>query len=117
MDAMSAPTTALSIVEHRTPLVPELDDAAQIAALDLRFQGAVKNSDATTTDAILHRKYQLILGDGTRVSRVELIDEARSGAAAYDIQDEDPGAQSVMVWGDTAVVTARLREKFDLEQA
>jgi ketosteroid isomerase-like protein len=36
---------------------------------------------------------------------------ADSKIIAYEIQDEDPGTQTVSVHGDTAVVTARLRIK------
>lgn len=109
MSAEPWSTTTLAV------LAPELDavrsDAAQVAELDLRFQAAVKRNDADTMAAILDPDYLLVLGDGTKVSREELLDEARSGATAYEIQDEDPGTQSVKVWGDTAVVTARLRIK------
>ena len=86
-------------------------DAALVSALDLRFQAAVKHNDADAIDAILHPHYLLVLGDGTKVTRAELIAEARDRTTVYDIQDEDDGTQSVSVWGDTAVVTARLRIK------
>lgn len=86
-------------------------DAAQVGALDLDFQLAVKRNDVARIDAILHPDFALVLGDGSVVTRSELIDEARRGDIVYEIQDEDPGTQSVRVWGDTAVVTARLRIK------
>ena len=86
-------------------------DRAEVAALDLAFQAAVKRNDAAAIDAILHPHYALVLGDGTFVSREELIDEARRGVCRYDVQDEDEGTQTVRLWGDTAVVTARLRIK------
>ena len=86
-------------------------DRAQVAALDLAFQSAVKRNDAETIAAILHPHYALVLGDGTIVGREELIDEARHAVCTYEIQDEDEGTQAVRLWGDTAVVTARLRVK------
>lgn len=86
-------------------------DRAEVAALDLAFQAAVKRNDADTIDAILHPRYALVLGDGTLVRREELIAEAREAVCQYDIQDEDEGTQAVRLWGDTAVVTARLRIK------
>jgi ketosteroid isomerase-like protein len=86
-------------------------DAAEVAALDLAFQAAVKNNDADRIDAILHPTYYLVLGNGTVVTRDDLIAEARERRVTYEIQDEDPGTQTVRVWGDTAVVTARLRIK------
>ena len=85
------------------------DDAAAVAALDLAFQDAVKHNDADAIDRILHRDYWLVLGDGTIVTRDELLAEAREKRVTYTIQDEDPGTQVVRVWQDTAVVTARLR--------
>lgn len=86
-------------------------DAAEVAALDLAFQAAVKDNDADAIDAILHPVYCLVLGDGRTVSRAELVEEARAGRINYEIQDEYPGTQAVRVWGDTAVVTAKLRIK------
>ena len=84
------------------------DDRTTVAALDLAFQAAVKRNDADAMNAILHEQYFLVLGDGRIVSRDELLASARSKQCLYEIQDEDPGTQVVRVWGDTAVVTARL---------
>jgi ketosteroid isomerase-like protein len=86
-------------------------DRARVAALDLAFQSAVKRNDAGAIDAILHTHFACVLGDGTVVSREELIEEARQGVCTYEIQDEDEGTQTVRLWGDTAIVTARLRIK------
>lgn len=86
-------------------------DRARVAALDLAFQSAVKHNDADAIDAILHPYYACVLGDGSVVSREDLLDEARQGVCVYEIQDEDEGTQTVRMWGDTAVVTARLRIK------
>jgi ketosteroid isomerase-like protein len=86
-------------------------DAASIAQLDLEFQHAVKVNDAAAMDRILHKDYWLVLGNGTVVTREELLDEARARRIEYEVQDEVPGSQKVRVWGDTAVVTAKLRIK------
>lgn len=83
-------------------------DRATVAALDIAYQAAVKRNDWATMDAILHSDFALVLGNGVVVSRQELLDEARSGVNLFERQDEDPGTQTVRVWGDTAVVTARL---------
>ena len=90
---------------------PASADEAAVAALDLAFQRAVKHNDADAIDKILHPDYWLVLGNGAVVTREELISDAREKRATYDIQDEDAGTQMVRVWGDTAVVTARLRIK------
>lgn len=84
------------------------DDRDVVARLDLEYQAAVKRNDAAAMDKILHSDFALILGDGSIVSREELLDSARRREIEYEIQDEDPGTQTVRVWGDTAVVTARL---------
>lgn len=84
------------------------DDMREVAALDLAYQAAVKRNDADAMDRILHTQYALVLGNGTVVSREELLEEARSGEYTFERQDEDEGTQTVRVWGDTAVVTARL---------
>lgn len=62
-------------------------------------------------DRILHPSFQLVLGNGRKISRKELIEEARSGRITYELQDELPKTQSVRVTGDTAIVTAKLRLK------
>lgn len=95
-----------------SPVSPaHTDDAAIVAGLDIAYQAAVKRNDADTMDKILHEQYALVLGSGQVVSREELLDSARSGEYEFEIQDEDPGTQVVRLWGDTAVVTARLRIK------
>jgi ketosteroid isomerase-like protein len=86
-------------------------DRAEVSALDLAYQSAVKRNDAAAMDKILHPQFALILGGGAVISRDELLDSARKREIEYDLQDEDPGTQAVRVWGDTAVVTARLRIK------
>lgn len=83
-------------------------DRRAVAALDTLFQASVKRNDAETMSRILHEDFVLVTGSGRIVAREQLLDEARRGEIAYERQDEDPGTQSVRVWGDTAVVTARL---------
>jgi ketosteroid isomerase-like protein len=85
------------------------DDPRQLVAkLDIEYQAAVKVNDAKTMDRILLNDMILVLGNGTTNTRDELIKEARDKSITYERQDEDPGTQTVRVWGDTAVVTARL---------
>jgi ketosteroid isomerase-like protein len=84
-------------------------DAREIVAnLDTAFQAAVKVNDAPTMRRILHEDMVLVLGNGKTSTGAELIEEARNKLIAYEQQDEDPGTQTVRVWGDTAIVTARL---------
>src|SRR5687767_69860 len=86
-------------------------DRDAVAHLDRVFQEAVKRNDAATMKRIMHPKFQLVMGDGRRFDREHLLDDARRGRFTYELQDEVPNTQSVMVWGDTAIVTAKLRLK------
>jgi uncharacterized protein (TIGR02246 family) len=86
-------------------------DRRDVAALDTDFQAAVKSNDADAMARILHKDMVLVLGDGSVGSRDDQLREARDKVILYEIQDEEPGTQSVRVSGDTAVVTARLRIK------
>ena len=83
-------------------------DRQTVSALDIAYQAAVKRNDHAAMARILHDDFVLILGNGTVVSRDQLLDGARSGRIVYERQDEEPGSQTVRVWGDTAVVTALL---------
>ena len=88
-----------------------LGDQDIISQLDRVYQAAVKRNDSVEMDRILHPQFQLVLGTGRRISRADLIGEARRKSIAYELQDEEEGTQTVMVSGDTAVVTAKLRLK------
>ncbi len=81
-------------------------DRLTVAALDIEFQAAVKRGDFATMDRILHDDYLLVLGDGRTLNKAQLLAHERT--QTYEQQDEDPGTQMVRVYGDTAVVTARL---------
>ena len=81
---------------------------AVVAALDTAYQAAVKANDAATMDRILHKDFVLVLGDGRLETRTQLIDDARAGIFVWERQDEEAGTQTVRVFGDTAIVTAKL---------
>jgi ketosteroid isomerase-like protein len=83
-------------------------DAAAVAALDTEYQEAVKRNDAVTMDRILHEDFVLVVGNGTAYGKEALLESARTQEFVYERQDEEPGTQKVRVWGDTAVVTAKL---------
>ena len=86
------------------------DDPARIvAALDTEYQAAVERNDWQVMDRILHPDFTLVLGNGTVVSRADLLDEARKGHFKFEKQVEMPGTQTVRLYGsDTATVTALL---------
>jgi ketosteroid isomerase-like protein len=106
---------SLAAVLLLTATIPSLatpaDDAAAVAALDVEYQKAVKVNDAATMARILHDDFVLVLGEGTVKTKADLLREARDEEFIYEQQDEEPGSQKVRVWGDTAVVTAKLRLK------
>lgn len=83
-------------------------DKRAVAALDTEYQLAVKRNDEKTMARILHDKFVLTLGDGRTFTRADLLTGARNRDIEYEQQDEDAGTQIVRVWGDTAVITARL---------
>ena len=57
-------------------------------------------------DRILADDFILVEGDGSVHNKAELLKEARSKRITYERQDESE--QTVRVWKDTAVVTAKL---------
>ena len=83
-------------------------DAKTVAALDTKYQAAVKANDAATMAQILADDFALVTGHGKVYRKADLIDSARKKEVTYERQDEEPGTQKVRVWGDTAVVTALL---------
>jgi ketosteroid isomerase-like protein len=85
------------------------EDSRIVGRLDVEFQAAVKANDVSTIERILHPDMILILGNGTVVTRTQLLQEAREQRINYQQQDEVPGTQTVRLYGgDTAVVTALL---------
>ncbi len=84
------------------------EDVRTVAALDTKYQAAVKSNDAAAMDQILADNFVLVTGRGKVSSKADLIESARKKEVIYERQDEEPGTQKVRVWGDTAVVTALL---------
>jgi len=85
------------------------DDQKAVAKLDTQYQAAVKANDTATMDRILADDFVLSTGSGKKYTKKDLLDEACSGHLQYEHQEDTE--QTVRVWGDTAVVTARLWEK------
>ena len=89
------------------------DPARVVSALDTAYQQAVERNDWQAMDRILHPDFTLVLGNGTVITRAELIASARDRQVVYDKQEELPGTQTVRVFGkDTATVTACLWIKY-----
>ncbi len=84
------------------------DDAKAVAALDTEYQAAVERNDADTMARILADDMVLVVGKGTVYTKADLLKSARDKDAVYEHQVEIENSQKVRVWGDTAVVTAKL---------
>lgn len=88
------------------------DVAAQVAALDIDYQAAVKRNDEAGMARILAEDFVLVSGGGLTFTREQLLAEARGKTISYEEQDVVPGTRTVRVFGDhTAVVTALLALK------
>jgi ketosteroid isomerase-like protein len=105
---LAAVALAAALASAAPALATPEEDRRTVSALDVEYQAAVKRNDAATMGRILDDNFVLILGNGTIITRQQLLDGARSGRIVYEQQDEVPGSQTVRVWGDTAVVTAQL---------
>ena len=77
-----------------------------VAALDAKYQLAVKNNDAETMAHILSDDFVLTLGTGQTYSKTDLLTKARNKEVLYD-RNEDAD-KTVRAWGDNAVVTSKL---------
>lgn len=85
------------------------EDANLVAALDTQYQDAVKNNDAGTMARILADDFVVVLGSGKVYSKADLLQFARTRRVQYEHQEDSE--RTVRVWGDTAVVTAKLWTK------
>lgn len=90
------------------PQAARADDAKSVAELDTRYQLAVKQNDAVTMDRILHDGFTLVTGTGAAFTKADLLKAAHERTFIYELQDEEPGTQIVRLYGDTAIVTAKL---------
>ncbi len=84
------------------------EDEKAVADLDTEYQAAVERNDAEAMARILLDDFVLVVGNGTTYTKADLIKSAQAKEIVWDHQVEEPGTQKVRVWGDTAVVTAKL---------
>ncbi len=85
------------------------DDQQTLAKLDADYQKAVERNDTRTMARILADDFILVEGDGTIATKSDLLRDAASGKTRYEHQVDSE--RTVRVWGDTAVVTAKLWAK------
>jgi uncharacterized protein (TIGR02246 family) len=100
---------AISLTPLRGSSASTDDDRTAVAALDKEYQAAVKRNDADTMARILADDFVLVTGSGKTYTKADMLEDARKGDV-YERNDED--TQAVRVWGNTAVVTAKLWEKY-----
>jgi ketosteroid isomerase-like protein len=106
MMALAIAGVALTTMGASPP--PRADDEKAVAALDTEYQAAVERNDAATMARILLDDFVLVVGNGTVYTQTDLLKSARTKNIVWEHQVEEPGTQKVRVWGDTAVVTAKL---------
>lgn len=104
---LAAFALAAAVPGRSSGAAPE-EDAKAVAALDTEYQAAVERNDADTMARILADDMVLVVGKGTVYTRADLLKSARDKDAIYEKQVEVDDSQKVRVWGDTAVVTAKL---------
>lgn len=85
------------------------DDRKTVAALDKEYQAAVKKNDAGTMARILADDFVLVTGSGKTYTKADMLEDAHRGDIYQQNEEE---VQTVRVWDDTAVVTAKLWEKY-----
>jgi len=87
----------------------DAEDRQTLADLDTRYQKAVEQNDAKTMADILDDNFVLVEGDGKRSTKADLVNDAKSGKTHYTRQDDSD--RTVVVLGDTGVITAKLHAK------
>jgi ketosteroid isomerase-like protein len=85
------------------------DDQQALAKLDTEYQKAVEQNDTKTMARILADDFVLVVSDGAAYSKADLLKDASSGHNKYERQEDSDRA--IRVWGDTAVITAKLWAK------
>jgi ketosteroid isomerase-like protein len=107
-NALACAIGAAAIFLSGAAMATPAEDMKTVADLDTQYQAAVKANDADTMGRILDDTMILVVGSGKVFTRNDLLDSARKKEIIYEKQNEEPGTQTVRVWGDTAVVTAKL---------
>jgi len=98
---------------HSSKSLSAREDVEVVAALNEQYQAAVKANDSATMDKILADDFVLVTGTGKTFNKSDLLEEARSKTIVYEHQEDSQ--RTVRVWGDTAVVTAKLWVKGSTE--
>jgi Domain of unknown function (DUF4440) len=84
----------------------EAEDRRNLALLETKYQRAVKENDSKTMATILANNFVVIGGDAKQWTKADLIKSATDGSTHYEHQEDTE--QSVRMFGNTGVVTAKL---------
>jgi len=106
---LSVGVTAIVLLLSGMTGAARVDDKDVVAALDTKYQAAVKHHDAKTMAAILADDFVLVTGRGQAFTKADLLKQAHDTSEVYEHQEDTK--QTVRVWGNTAVVTALLALK------
>lgn len=112
-NTLVAAAAALTLMPMAAPACADPQaDIRTVAALDTAYQAAVERNDADAMAEIMHEDMVLVLGNGSVHTRDDVLNWARARLIVYEVQDEEPGTQTVRIYGPgTAVVTALLRAR------
>jgi ketosteroid isomerase-like protein len=100
---------AFAFLMMSAPALADADaDRRAIETLDTAYQAAVERNDADAMAAILHPGMILVLGNGTVHTGDDLLRAARERTIVYERQVVEDGTRTIRIYGDTAIVTARL---------
>jgi hypothetical protein len=80
--------TVLTLTATSRTKASSEDDARTVAALDTKYQAAVKDNDAATMDQILADDFILVTGRGHVYNKAELIEQARKKEVTYERQED-----------------------------
>ena len=97
---------ALAILGGVVASADSTADQNTVAALDTEYQLAVKSNDADKMNRILADDFILIWGTGQIHDKADLLNDARTKRVQYEHNEDTE--KTVRVWGDTAVITAKL---------
>jgi ketosteroid isomerase-like protein len=109
MAGMVIIASIVSIAAPGTMGAGPADDKDVVAALDTRYQAAVKRHDVQSITAIVAPDFALVTGNGHVFSKADLLAETRDPTVVYERQEDSH--QTVRVWQNTAIVTALLWAK------
>lgn len=110
--SMVAATLVVALMSGVTAAVSSAqvsNEAQVVAALDSDYQSAVKNNNAAGMDQIFGEDFVVISGSGKAYTKADLLQAARTRRVHYEHQEDSE--RKVQVWGNTAVVTAKLWAK------